>query len=96
MPAYVIADIDVHDAETYRRYSALVPGTLGPYGGRFLVRGGDHEVLEGGWQPRRMVVLAFPSMDHARQWYGSEAYVEAMVIRGSAAEGNIILVDGYE
>lgn len=94
MPAYVIADVDVHDPETYRRYAALVPGTLEPFGGRFLVRGGDHEVLEGSWQPLRLVVLEFPSADHARQWYVSDAYVEAMAIRASASDGNIVLVDG--
>jgi uncharacterized protein (DUF1330 family) len=94
MPAYVIADIEVHDAETYSRYAALVPGTLEPYGGRFLVRGGDHQVLEGGWLPRRVVVLEFPSVDHARQWYTSEAYVEAMAIRASASDGNLVLVEG--
>jgi uncharacterized protein (DUF1330 family) len=94
MPAYVIADIDVHDPETYRRYAALVPGTIEPYGGRFVVRGGDHEVLEGDWQPRRMVVLEFPSADHARRWYTGEAYAEAAAIRKSASDGNIVLVEG--
>jgi uncharacterized protein (DUF1330 family) len=94
MPAYVIADIDVHDPETYGRYTALVPGTLEPFGGRFLVRGGDHQVLEGGWHPNRMVVIEFPSADHARQWYASDAYVEAMAIRGAASDGSIILVEG--
>jgi uncharacterized protein (DUF1330 family) len=94
MPAYVIGDIDVHDPDTYRQYTALVPGTLEPYGGRFLVRGGDHEVLEGGWQPRRLVVLEFPSADHARQWYASAAYVDAMAIRQDASDGNLVLVDG--
>ena len=61
MTAYVIADIDVHDQEAYRDYVALVPGTVQPYGGRFLVAGGDHQTLEGGWQPHRLVVIEFPS-----------------------------------
>jgi uncharacterized protein (DUF1330 family) len=94
MTAYVIADIDVHDAETYGRYAALVPGTLEPYEGRFLVRGGDHETIEGNWRPRRLVVLEFPSADHARRWYASEAYVAAMQIRHSASTGGIVLVEG--
>ena len=61
MTAYVIADIDVHDREAYQEYVALVPGTLEPYGGRFLVRGGQHETLEGAWQPSRMIVTEFPA-----------------------------------
>ena len=94
MPAYVIADIDVHDLETYRKYAALVPGTLEPFEGRFLVRGGDHEPLEGDWRPRRLVVLEFPSADHARRWYASADYAAAMEIRHRAATGNIVLVEG--
>ncbi|HLI36300.1 MAG TPA: DUF1330 domain-containing protein [Streptosporangiaceae bacterium] len=94
MPAYVIADIDVHDPETYREYAALVPGTLEPFGGRFLVRGGGHETLEGGWQPGRLVVLEFPSAEHARRWYASGAYAAARAIRQRASKGSIILAEG--
>lgn len=94
MPAYVIADIDVHDADAYRAYPPLVPATLEPYGGRFVVRGGDHEVLEGDWQPHRLVVIEFPSADHARRWHASDAYARAMAIRQSASDGNVILVPG--
>jgi uncharacterized protein (DUF1330 family) len=94
VPAYVIGDIDVHDPETYREYVALVPGTLEPFGGRFVVRGGAHESLEGDWRPRRLVVLEFPSADHARRWYASEGYVKAMAIRRRAATGNLVLVEG--
>ncbi len=94
MAAYVIADIDVQDAAAYQEYAALVPGTLEPFGGRFLVRGGDHEVLEGTWQPRRLVVLEFPDAVHARQWYASDAYVAAVAIRHRASAGSVILVEG--
>jgi uncharacterized protein (DUF1330 family) len=94
MPAYVIADIDVHDPETYRQYTALVPGTLEPFGGRFIVRGGDHQSLEGDWRPRRLVVLEFPTAGHARRWYNSEDYVAAIGIRRRAAGGSVVLVEG--
>jgi uncharacterized protein (DUF1330 family) len=94
MTAYVIADIDVHDPETYREYTARVPGTLEPFGGRFLVRGGNFEQLEGDWCPRRLVVLEFPSSEHARRWYGSGDYAAAMKIRHSASAGSIVLVEG--
>jgi uncharacterized protein (DUF1330 family) len=94
MPAYVIADIDVRDAETYREYVALVPGSIEPFGGRFVVRGGEHETLEGEWQPRRLVIIEFPSAEHARRWYASEDYTAARAIRQRASTGSLILVEG--
>ncbi|HYK28394.1 MAG TPA: DUF1330 domain-containing protein [Streptosporangiaceae bacterium] len=94
MTAYVIADIDVQDAETYRYYVALVPGTLEPFGGRFLVRGGAHSTLEGSWQPKRLIIVEFPSAEHARRWYESDAYVAAIEIRQSSSSGSLVLVEG--
>ncbi|HEX7268485.1 MAG TPA: DUF1330 domain-containing protein [Streptosporangiaceae bacterium] len=94
MTAYVIADIDVHDQDAYREYSALVPDTLRPYGGRFLVRGGAFETLEGDWRPRRVVVLEFPSAEHARRWYGSQEYAAPLAMRHSASTGRLVLVEG--
>jgi len=96
MTAYVISDIDIHDAEAYREYVALVPGTLEPFGGRFLVRGGDHETLEGEWHPHRLVVIEFPSADQARGWHESEAYGAAMAIRHRASTGSLVLVEGAD
>jgi uncharacterized protein (DUF1330 family) len=96
MTAYVIADVDVHDPELYREYTALVPDTLKPFGGRFVVRGGDWEVLEGDWRPRRVVVLEFPSAEHARNWHASEAYAPALAMRQRASAGNLILVQGAQ
>lgn len=94
MTAYVICDIDVRDPETYREYTALVPGTMEPFGGRFAVRGGEFEPLEGDWRPRRLVVLEFPSSDHARRWYASPDYAAAKQLRQRASSGNIVLVEG--
>ena len=94
MTAYVIADIDVHDQETYREYVALVPDTLKPHGGRFIVRGGASETLEGGWQPRRLVVIEFPTADDARRWYGSPEYAPALAMRQRSARGSLVLVEG--
>lgn len=96
MTAYVIADIDVHDPETYREYVALVPGTVEPFGGRFMVRGGERETLEGEWRPARLVIIEFPSADHARRWYESDAYVAAMAIRRRASTGSLVLVEGAD
>jgi uncharacterized protein (DUF1330 family) len=94
MTAYVIADIDVHDQETYREYVALVPDTLKPHGGRFIVRGGASETLEGDWQPRRLVVIEFPTADDARRWYGSPEYAPALAMRQRSARGSLVLVEG--
>ena len=96
MPAYVIADIKVHDPDAYKQYAALVQATLDPFEGRFLVRGGACEALEGGWQPKRLVVLQFPSADHARGWYKSPDYVKALAIRRGSATGSLILAHGVE
>ena len=74
MPAYVIAGNNVTDAETMQEYARQVPATLEPFGGRFLVRGGQFEVMEGAWDTARVVVIEFPDLDHARGWYHSDAY----------------------
>ena len=94
MPGYVIADMTVTDPETYAGYRALTPGTIAAFGGRFLVRGGDHEVIGGTWTPGRLVLLEFESPARAAAWYDSPAYVEARAIRQSASTGNVILLKG--
>jgi uncharacterized protein (DUF1330 family) len=94
MTAYVIADIDVHDQEAYREYAALVPDTLKPHGGRFIVRGGACETFEGDWQPRRLVVIEFPSADDARRWHGSPEYAPALAMRQRTSTGRLVLVEG--
>jgi uncharacterized protein (DUF1330 family) len=96
MSAYVIADIVVHDPDAYKEYAARVQATLAPFGGRFLVRGGPSETLEGDWQPQRVVVIQFPSAGHARGWHESPDYVEAMEIRLRASTGSLILAEGAE
>ena len=74
MPAYVIAGNNVTDVETMQEYARQVPATLEPFGGKFLVRGGQFEVMEGAWDTARVVVIEFPDLDHARGWYHSDAY----------------------
>lgn len=94
MPAYVIADIEIHDPEAYKEYAARVPATLEPFEGRYLVRGGASEVLEGDWAPKRLVVIQFPSAEHAQGWYTSQDYGTVMGIRHGSATGRIILAHG--
>jgi len=94
MTAYVLADIDVQDAEAYEAYRKLVPATIEKYGGRFLVRGGAHEVIEGEWQPHRLVLLAFADMARAKAWYQSPEYAAAKAIRFRTSRGQLLIVDG--
>lgn len=96
MSAYVIAEIKVHDARLYEAYRSQVLPTLEKYGGRFLVRGGETELLEGDWNPPRLVVLEFPSADAARAWSSSEEYAAPKALRQRAAVSQIILAHGVE
>jgi len=94
MPAYVIADIEITDPVGYEEYRRRVPATIAQYGGRYLARGGRAETLEGGWQPRRLVVIEFPTMSQARAWYESDEYREPRAIRHRCSEGQAVLVEG--
>jgi uncharacterized protein (DUF1330 family) len=96
MPAYVIVDLTVTDQATMDEYRKQVPATLAKYGGRFLVRGGAHQTIEGSWKPNRMVVLEFPSMDQAKRWYDSEEYREPKAMRLRAGNANLIMVEGVQ
>ena len=84
MPAYVIVETDVTDPEQYEQYKAASPGAIAA-GGRFLARGGELAVLEGDWQPSRLVVLEFEDLAAVKRWYQSEAYQEAKKLREGAA-----------
>ena len=94
MPAYLIAKIDVTDPAGFEEYRQLVPTTIQQYGGRFLVRGGAVEALEGDWQPKRVVITEFPSLEQARRWYNSEEYHEPKALRFKTARSKVILVEG--
>jgi uncharacterized protein (DUF1330 family) len=94
MPAYVVADVEVSDPERYREYSAQVAATVEPHGGRFLVRGGAAEAIEGDWLPKRFVIIEFPSKDAAHAWYDSPEYQAIVGIRHSASTARLILIDG--
>jgi uncharacterized protein (DUF1330 family) len=96
MPScYIVGDVDVHDADRYKDYSSNTESTLEPFGGRFIVRGGDKEVLEGEWRPNRLVVIEFPDRESAQAWYDSEAYRAILPIRQEASTGSLVLVEGY-
>jgi len=94
MPAYLISQIEIHDPKGYEEYRKLVSPSLAKYGGRFVVRGGRIEVLEGTWAPKRVVICEFENADRAREWYHSPEYKPAMDIRQKTADAKIIVVDG--
>jgi uncharacterized protein (DUF1330 family) len=95
MPAYIVVQIEVHDQETYERYRALAPASIAAYDGRYLVRGGETGVLEGAWNPRRLVILQFPSVERAREWWASPEYAEAKALRQNSADTDMLVVEGY-
>ena len=94
MPAYVIADIEIMDPAAYEEYRAKVPATITQYGGKYVARGGQTEPLEGGWTPKRIALLEFPSLDQARKWYRSPEYAPLIKIRQKASRGRVIMVEG--
>lgn len=96
MPAYVVALIQsVSDAATYKEYVGQVEATLAPYGGRFIARKPDPEMLEGAAAPSRAIILEFPDEDKARAWHASPAYQPVMKLRQSASTGTLLLLPGY-
>ena len=94
MAAYVIAHVRVEEPELYEDYRSQVLATIEAHGGRFLVRGGKAELLEGTRDPARVVVLEFPSYEAAKAWYESDEYRPLIEIRQSASTGDLILADG--
>jgi len=94
MAAYVIADITVTDPGGYEEYRKLAGASIAAFGGRFLVRGGVTEILEGGWRPGRLVVLEFASVADAKAWWNSEQYRAARAIRSRTALTHMIVADG--
>jgi uncharacterized protein (DUF1330 family) len=94
--AYVLVDIEVTDPAQYENYRKLSGPAAAAYGGRFIVRGGPTEVLEGDRVPNRVVVLEFPDVAAARAWYDSPEYREARAARANAARGSFVLVEGAE
>lgn len=94
MPAYVIVTIDIHDLDMYEKYKQLAPPSIGRYGGKYLTRGGNVEVREGSWTPRRFVILEFPDMATARTWHDSAEYAPARAMRNSCANTLMLFAEG--
>lgn len=94
MAAYVLAIVDVKDPVRYEDYRSLVLPTITAFGGRFVARGGRTEVLEGDWPARRLVIVEFPSVDRAKEWWHSPEYSEAKALRQATSDGTLIVIEG--
>ncbi len=94
MPAYVVTEIEVIDTERYEAYKQMVAPSIAAYGGKFLVRGGATETLEGTWSPGRFVIVEFSSKAQAKAWWESPHYAEAKALRQATARTEMIVVEG--
>jgi uncharacterized protein (DUF1330 family) len=96
MAAFIVAEIEILNPDGYRGYTVDVPATIAQYGGRFLVRGGAAEVLEGDWPQQRRVLIEFPSMEAARAWWDSPEYAKLKAMRRANSTGRLILLEGFD
>ena len=94
MPAYIVVEIEIIDPVGYEEYKIQAGATVHKYGGKYIARGGKTEVLEGDWNPKRIVVLQFESMERAKEWLNCEEYREPRKMRHKTAKTNMILVEG--
>jgi uncharacterized protein (DUF1330 family) len=95
MPAYVISEVKILDEDLIGSYRALASASIQKYGGRYLVRAGALELIEGTRdRDREYVIVEFPSMARARQWYGSPEYAEALKLRIGALDRTLVFIEG--
>jgi uncharacterized protein (DUF1330 family) len=94
MAAYILVDVTINNPEEYEEYKKLTPASIAAYNGKFIVRGGQTETLEGDWQPGRFVILEFPTAEQAKAWWSSPGYTKAKAIRYRAATSKMLLVEG--
>ena len=96
MSAYLIYDAVVTDPQKYEHYKTLSPVAIAAYGGKFVVRGGKHEAVEGNWKPNRMVMVEFPSYERAQEFWNSPEYSAARKAREGAADAKAVIVQGLD
>jgi uncharacterized protein (DUF1330 family) len=94
MAAYLVVDIDVTNPAQFEEYKKLAPGAIAKFGGRYLIRGGAYERLEGDWKPQRLTIVEFDSMEKAKAFYTSPEYKNAIKARAGAANFKALLVQG--
>jgi uncharacterized protein (DUF1330 family) len=94
MPAYIIVDVKITNPAEYEEYKKLTPASVAAFDGKFIVRGGTTENLEGDWHPERIVILQFPTLKRAKEWWSSDLYGKAKAIRQRASKAKMIVVEG--
>lgn len=94
MAAYLVAELEVTDPTVFEEYRKRVAATIAAHGGRYIVRGGALEALEGGWNPKRMVILEFPSLAQAKTWYASPEYQELLKLRQRSSKSKVVMIEG--
>ena len=94
MPGYIVLESEIIDQEKYDKYRQMAGASIEQYGGRFIVRGGNPERLEGDWSPKRIVVIEFPSAERAKAWFNSPEYAPARAVRKEAARVKLVVVEG--
>ena len=92
---YVLLQVNVDNPEVFKKYPELSEKIISKFGGKYLFRGGEFEVLEGSWDFKRNVLLEFKNISKAREWYNSSEYQEALKIRSNSATSNLIIIEGY-
>lgn len=96
MAAYIIVDLEITEPVEYEDYKQQAGATVEKYGGKYIVRGGPCETLEGDWNPKRVVVLEFENADQAKAWLNSPEYAEPRKMRHRTARTRMILVEGHQ
>jgi uncharacterized protein (DUF1330 family) len=94
MSAYVVVQVDIKDPVRYADYKEMVPASLEKYGGKFLVRGGKTHTMEGGWAPKRFVLVEFPTVEQAKAWWDSPEYRAARDLRQATSDSQLIIAEG--
>jgi uncharacterized protein (DUF1330 family) len=94
MSAFLIYDVEIHDPNLYQDFMEQVKPLVETFGGKYLARGGAHEVLEGNWEPTRIVLFEFPDMDTARKLFSSDEYAPLKQLRQSCSTGSVVIVEG--
>ena len=96
MTAYLLGRVAITDPDQYKEYMKKTPGVIEKYGGKFIVRGGSVETLEGAEEKRRLVLIEFPSFEKAKEFYSSEEYQQAKKLRAGAASGQFLAIEGVD
>ena len=94
MAGYAIIDTEITDKEAYSEFIERVPAVVKSYGGRFVVRGGAVEVVQGDWNPSRLVIIEFDSAEQALNWENSPEFAELRELRNGASNSNVIVIEG--